>query len=189
MRVTEIEYASGIQSISQHLTLADATPIGSVDTHTVYQQQLADISVYLLADGREILAYIAVDGNLRLKQVENIKKFSGAITSILYFLTNKLGYKIRIDGSEPLTADGLRWLTKLISSDRKLFKITDHTGTIPSIVDLEQEWEDNRIYSKDRGEISITIEHQDSNSISKIFEAATTVVKSAYRILKDPALD
>jgi hypothetical protein len=80
-------------------------------------------------------------------------------------------------------------LTKLISSDRALFKITDHTGNTPSIVDLEQEWEDNRTYSRDQGEISITIEHRGSNSISKIFEVTAEIVKPAYRILKDPALD
>lgn len=188
MRVDEIEYASGIRSVAQHLSVEKATHLGMVDNHNIYEQDLGNSTAYFLVDNDNILAYVALDDQHRLKQLENITKIAGAVTTILYFLTRKKGYKIVIDKTEPLTLDGLNWLVKLIISDRNLFKITDQSGNSPSIDDIKKEWEDVRTGKKQNGEIGIVIENTGID-VTRIFEDAPIgLLKPAYKILHDSSL-
>jgi hypothetical protein len=192
MRIDEITYGSGIQSLARVLNINNSTKIGTCDNIDVYKMDLGNGTCYFLYDPdiESYLSYVAVDqivsnGYLHLRQIENVSGIKGSVSTLMYFLTRNKNFRFVISKEEPLTIDGLRWVISTISSDRKLFNFKDSSGQPPDVDDLKKEWENSRIDPSYSGKITIFIESINGNSFNNIFESNTGLLHRMYRIFKD----
>lgn len=196
MKINEIEYASGIQSLASHLTIDKSNHIGNVDSQQIFQMDLGNGVCYFLYDpnNQTYLSYVASsnqteNGYSPLNQIENISGTPGSVSALLYFLINNKGMKFIISSNEPLTDKGLAWLIKTIQSDRGLFTIKDQSGISIDTKELSAEWEETRTDPSYQGKISVIIESTGKENYSNIFESTAGLLKSPYRIFKDKLLD
>jgi hypothetical protein len=196
MKINEIGYASGIQSLASQLTIDNSTHIGNVDNQQVFQTDLNNGMCYFLynANNQTYLSYVAsnnqvVDGYHPLNQIENTSNIPGSVSTLLYFLINNKGIKFIISAGEPLTDKGLAWLIKAIQSDRGLFTIKNQNGEPVDLKALEAEWEASRTDSSYQGKISVVIESTGKESYNNIFKSNDGLLKTPYRILEDKSLD
>lgn len=195
MRIDEITYGSGIQSLKRSLNIDNSTKIGTCDNLDVYEMDLGNGTCYFLYDSstETYLSYVAIDKNIsngyvHLRQIENISGIKGSVSTLMYFLTRNKNFRFVISKEEPLTIDGLRWVIATISSNRKLFNFKDSSGQSLNVNDLKKEWEDSRIDPGYSGKITIFIESVDGNSFNNIFESETGMLHRMYRIFKDEDL-
>jgi hypothetical protein len=194
MRINEITYGSGIQSLTQYLDTSKSDLVGHVDSHQVYSFNLGNGTCFFLFDDTQqrVLSYVAISkdntsGYIHLRQIENVSGVKGSISTLLYYLINEQKLKFVITKDEPLTHSGLKWIISAIQSSRSLFRIRDQDGNAPP-AKLYDEW----IRSKNEnmeGSTSIYIESTERPVYNKIFEAPSGFMKNSYRILKDNELE
>lgn len=196
MKINEITYGSGIQSLAPYLKIDFETIIGVVDNLEVYKQSLGNGTAFFLVEPNQknILSYVATDNKstdnfLHLKLIENVYGIKGSLSALMYFLTKNQGLKFMITAQEPLTRTGLSWVNSVLLSNRQLFKFTDQTGNIPNINNISDEWEKSRINPEYKGKIEIFIESNILDSIHKIFESEKGLLIPLYRIYKDMDLE
>lgn len=196
MKLDEITYGSDIASLTPHLDIKQSALIGHVDSMEVYEMDIGNGICFFLYDPKDtnFLSYVASDrkrtnGFLHLRQIENVSGIKGSISSLMFFLTRKKGLRFVITSQEPLIYTGLKWVGSVISSNRQLFKITDHAGVLPDIASIEDEWEQSRIDPSVKGTISIFIESSGNKEYNGIFESTSGMLTPVYRIFKDPILE
>ena len=195
MKINEIVYASGIQSISGRLDPALAGHAGYIENYEIRIQVFPDSAAVLLLDAAEkILAYMVIQevstNVMRLRQIENVSNIPGAIVSIIYFLSKKLNFKVIVDKTEPLTSKGLDWVVKIMANNRNMFIITDLDGNPPDIDTIKKEWEDSRADASHVGEYGIIIESTAlPNGNTQMFEdTSATILKTAYQLMHNRLL-
>jgi hypothetical protein len=195
MKINEIEYSSGIQSLMKHLDPKKSKLIGHVDTHEVYEFDLGNGTCFFLYNQNNdtVLSYVAIDneitnGHRHLRQLESAVSKKGYISTLLYFLTRKQNLKFIVSNNEPLTQKGLNWIISSILSNRKLFTMRDQHNNTIDVKRLYDEWENSR-NSEAEGEISIFIESSDNKSYNKIFEESSGLLQNMYRIINDNEME
>lgn len=187
--LTEIDYADDIQSISAALSNL-GQEIGQVNGLDVYFYKDSLAMYYSLRKDDGIIAYVAlsnstIDGRYALHQFENVTKIPGAITTLLMYITRKLGKKLIFLPSEKLTEKGLEWIIKTISAGGRGFTITDQNFNSIDITKLTQEWEAAK--NADYRPTAIFVEHT-SPRFDTIFEQWDGLLQPAIVILGDERL-
>ena len=195
MRINEISYGSGIQSLKKYLDPSKSTLMGYVDGHIVYSFPLGNGTCFFLFDQNQeiLLSYVAIDDNVsngycHLRQLENVTGVKGSISTLMYYLTNEKKLKFVITKDEPLTHDGLKWIISIINSSRALFKIHDQYGNNPEPKKLDDEWMSGKNENTE-GSTSIYIESTMKKAYNEIFESPSGLLMNCYRILKDNDLE
>jgi len=142
--LTEIDYASAIPPLN--IDVSKAKQVGVIDGTKIWFIGDSVVEIYFFMRDNRITAYVAVSTSLqsgyrRLLRLENISAIKGSITALIAWLISKLNYKLQLAMDEPLTTTGLQWITRLIVSGGRGFKITDQTGQLPDVKKLHAEWE------------------------------------------------
>jgi hypothetical protein len=145
--LNEIDYASSIPPLN--IDVSKAKQVGVIDGTNIWFISDSVVEIYFFMRDSKITAYVAVStgvqlGYRQLLRLENISAIKGSITALIAWLISKLNYKLQLARDEPLTTSGLQWITRLIVSGGRGFKITDQTGQLPDVKKLHTEWEYSR---------------------------------------------
>lgn len=112
---------------------------GQIDGHDVITANQGNQTVYfIISDDKKISAFLGFENNY-LKNIKNFTKMPGVVRALLGYLVHIKRKNIEIAPKEPLTLDGLSWLTYLIQHPRGL-KITDQKGDPIDTESLSSEW-------------------------------------------------
>ncbi len=195
MKINEIAYADGILPLNWSLlNLNDAVVIQSIDGKDIQYLSFDNYSVYFITDkNKKIQAYAVIELVINefcpLVRVENIAKIKGLITIIIFAITMS-GIKLVIKNTEELTNDGLKWICKLLSSDRTDFIIKDQNGHIPNIAKLKSEHLTAKLNlraKKDQtGSTAIFITNQNHPTLIKKINENTEIYKEDRLIYPNP---
>lgn len=177
MRLNEIGATSFCPTLNWNKAYLNLTSVYTkIDGHNILHFTDSIHDFYLIASNSgKLLAYIAVKNEgseyLSLERIENISKnprIYGLSTMIIIALVAK-GMKFVIKDTESLTYSGISWLCKTLSINSEL-KITDQNDQVPTIKELQNEWETSKeAKGMPSGPTSIYIEDGGIN-ISRINE-------------------
>lgn len=178
MRLNEIGATSFCPTLNWNKAYLNlSSKVAKIDGHDILHFTDSIHDFYLIAsDSGKLLAYIAVKNEgsnyLSLERIENLTKnpkIYGLSTMIIIALVSQ-GMKFVIKDTESLTCSGLSWLLKTLKTKSEL-KITDQNRNIPTIKDLQKEWEESKeAKGMPNGPTSIFIENGGIN-ISRINES------------------
>ena len=140
-KLEEIGFASALDgsTFSTDSLLKIGKVIGQVENNDVMMASAGSEVVYFLVVNNEITSFIGLNKGY-LKNIKNFTKTSGVVRALLGYLIHIEGKKIKISADEPLTADGIKWITYLIKSPRGL-QIIDTFGKPVDPIALKKEWE------------------------------------------------
>jgi hypothetical protein len=139
--------------------------VGTIDGRDVWGSRCwgEHLDVYAFRDDESLEAFIVIDTSVTphaLVRISSNIKGKGLVTTLLGFVTKKLGNHLIIAKSEMMSADGQEWLKKLILNPHG-FEIHDGHGNkiLPSQIDDELKKAKS---SKQPGDLEIFIENQRS---------------------------
>ena len=121
--------------ISPRLTMQQ---VGQIDGNNVYHIAQGGQEVFMLDVDGKITAFVGFDQG-KLKNVKNFTQTAGVVRALIGYLVHKIGRTLIISSDEPLTADGLKWISHLVFKPQGL-KITDQHGSTLDTVNLKNEW-------------------------------------------------
>jgi GNAT superfamily N-acetyltransferase len=152
----EIDYSSNLDdsSFPRDKLFKMAKVDGKIEGIDVMTVSAGNQHVYFLTDNGEITAFIGFE-NGYLKNIKNFSKTPGTVRALLGYLVHIKGQELHISPDEPLTPDGLKWITHLIKSPRGLTIVNQKNNPI-DVNELKQEWARARS-SGVSGPTSITI--------------------------------
>lgn len=200
IKLDEILFASSIADSSNIIRLLmpeNSTKLGVVDHHTVYKLDAADCTIYYLYNetNSEPIAYLITEkftdnGYHPFRQMEKLKDITGAAAALLQFLQHK-NIRLVIRSNEPLTFQGITWISNMIKNPRGL-NIHDGDGHPINLRNLWNEWSKSHEDYKYKGNISIYVESTQQNSEpSYCFEdqsAHQGLLKNPLRFIGDVEL-
>jgi hypothetical protein len=152
MRWNDLLVEFGAATVAPHINLSAEQikylpQIGMVDSTPVYGATFYGHNIVAFVNNDIIQSAVIFDQNNNLRGVQNSSNTKGAVTTLMLYVLNHFTEKLTITKTEPLTPDGLKWVCGILSSNRKLFSIVDHTGKIPDQKELkaawDQSWEQN----------------------------------------------
>ncbi|CAB4130287.1 hypothetical protein UFOVP116_363 [uncultured Caudovirales phage] len=154
--LSEIDYADSLDSSSfdPNKLMQAGKVVGNIEGNDVYELTNGDQTVYILAVDGKASAFVGFEGKT-LKNIKNFTQAPGAMRALIGYLVHKKNIPLNISSDEPLTADGLKWIIRLINDPRGLI-IKDQNGKDIDPVQLKQEWQSAK-KTGSSGTISITI--------------------------------
>lgn len=171
--INEIVYSSSISDsnhILNNLKPTIDTNVGIVDHHPVYIKDGGNCIVfYITNQNNEIQGYILVEKNKLnnyyvFRQAEKVSSTHGIMMALIQFLTTN-NVKLVIRNDEPMTINGLKWISGIINNPRGL-NVHDGNNNPVNLKTLHDEWSDSLDNPGKIGKISIYIESF-SNDITK----------------------
>jgi hypothetical protein len=137
----EIDYAYELDSgtIDPDKLLKSGKTVGNIEGNDVVMLSKGNQTVYMLKVDNTATAFIGFEGE-NLKNIKNFTQTPGVIRALIGFLVHKKNMKIKISPNEPLTNEGLKWISRLINDPRGL-KIKDQAGNDIDITQLNHEWQ------------------------------------------------
>lgn len=147
--LAEIDFANVLTqlSTSHGEILSHAKADGNINQKPVFLYTEGNSQLYFFTDKHDLEAMILLSGD-KLKAIKNFTGQRGFVFALLNYIVVKKGIKLTIDSSDPLTAEGLSWITNLISRPSRL-TVTDLNGNKVDPVKLKKEW----INARDRDDI------------------------------------
>lgn len=142
--INEIDYADKLDSssISIDNLIKAGKVIGNIEGNDVVMLSKGNQTIYILKVADKATAFVGFDGK-NLKNIKNFTQTPGVIRALLGYLVHKKNMKIVISPNEPLTAEGLKWVIRLINDPRGLDIKNSDGGEIDPI-QLKQEWKNAR---------------------------------------------
>lgn len=140
--IVEISYASGIPNVRWTADILNAAnKVGRVDSKTIYAHRDISHIFIFIKENDTVPAYIVIsaekdNGHYTLNRTNNIGQ-KGLVSLLLAFTIAEAG-PLRINNTEPLTSDGLRWIKNIAASPG--FSLTNTQGNPISTNTLDQEW-------------------------------------------------
>jgi hypothetical protein len=187
MRISEIDYASGIPDLAVSQSIIDqATVLGSVDQQTVYGIDDGQYFIAFLKNQNQVSAYVAISSQAHygyhdLSRIANISAQAGSITALLVFLHAKWQVLYRIPATEPLTSQGLQWIFNRIKNPRGFELKTSQGGKI-NVDDLQKEWDQARTWGQ-AGNTDILITKITYNN--QVLETHAGFLQPSWRYIGD----
>jgi hypothetical protein len=137
----EIDHADALDSsaTSPNDLMQSGKVIGDIEGNDIVMISKGNQTVYILKVDDQATAFIGFEGK-NLKNIKNFTETPGVIRALIGYLVHKKNMKIVVSPNEPLTLDGLKWITKLIMDPRGLV-IKDHAGQDIDPIQLKQEWQ------------------------------------------------
>jgi hypothetical protein len=137
----EIDHADALDSgaTSPNDLMQSGKVIGDIEGNDIVMISKGNQTVYILKVDDRATAFIGFEGK-NLKNIKNFTETPGVIRALIGYLVHKKNMKIVVSPNEPLTLDGLKWVTKLITDPRGLV-IKDHAGQDIDPIQLKQEWQ------------------------------------------------
>lgn len=137
----EIDYASELDSgsIDPNKLIKSGKVVGNIEGNDVVMLSKGNQTIYMLKVDDNATAFVGFEGE-NLKNIKNFTQTPGVIRALIGFLVHKKKMKIKISPTEPLTNEGLRWISRLLNDPRGL-KIKDHSGNDIDFAQLNQEWQ------------------------------------------------
>jgi hypothetical protein len=137
----EIDHADALDSstTSPNDLMQSGKVIGDIEGNDIVMISKGNQTVYILKVDDRATAFIGFEGK-NLKNIKNFTETPGVIRALIGYLVHKKNMKIVVSPNEPLTLDGLKWITKLITDPRGLV-IKDHAGQDIDPIQLKQEWQ------------------------------------------------
>ena len=142
--INEIDYADKLDSSSISIDnfIKAGNIIGNIEGNDVVMLSKGNQTIYILKVDDKATAFVGFDGK-NLKNIKNFTQTPGVIRALLGYLFHKKNMKIVISPNEPLTAEGLKWIIRLINDPRGL-DIKNIDGGEIDPIQLKQEWKNAR---------------------------------------------
>lgn len=143
--ISEIDYSDALGELNM-----DAKEIikksrieSKFQGHNIMRLDVDHTTLYYFAENDSIMALLLLSGN-ELRAVKNYTNQSGFVFALLNYVVAFKGMNLKIGANEPLTSEGLRWVTQLINRPSRL-TITDGNGKRVDPEQLKKEWETSKI--------------------------------------------
>ena len=124
-------------------------------------------NLYFFATDTNILALVLLDGTY-LKAIKNFTDEKGMVYSLLNYIVNLEGLRINVSPTEPLTAEGFKWLLRLAKNTHGL-RLTTSDGHAVDTESLKREWNNAKL-TKEPGKIGLMISEKSESWKKRLIE-------------------
>ena len=124
-------------------------------------------NLYFFATDTNILALVLLDGTY-LKAIKNFTDEKGMVYSLLNYIVNLEGLRINVSPTEPLTAEGFKWLLRLAKNTHGL-RLTTSDGHAVDTESLKREWNNAKL-TKEPGKTGLMISEKSESWKKRLIE-------------------
>lgn len=179
--IAEVGYADalGDLNIPHNELVASAQPDGTISQRSVMKFTQGDDCLYFFESDGEIDALVLLAGN-NLKAIKNYTNEKGLVFALLNHIVSMKGTEVRVDATEPLTAEGFKWLAALIKNKAGL-RVRDPAGQEVDISALEAEWKKSKAgHGEESGPTGLVITEASASWKKKLIENEQRIMPFAY---------
>jgi len=179
--IAEVGYADalGDLNIPHNELVASAQPDGTISQRSVMKFTQGDDCLYFFESDGEIDALVLLAGN-NLKAIKNYTNEKGLVFALLNHIVSMKGTEVRVDATEPLTAEGFKWVAALIKNKAGL-RVRDSAGQEVDISALEAEWKKSKAgHGEESGPTGLVITEASASWKKKLIENEQRIMPFAY---------
>ena len=179
--IAEVGYADALGQLNADPAeiVNSATVDGTIGQRDVLKYEQGNTCLYFFETNGDIVALVLLDGD-SLRAIQNTSGEKGLVFGLLNYVVNMKNTPVYIRSDEPLTAEGFKWVAKLIQN-RAGLRVRDQHGNDVDVATLKAEWQKSKSTGgEESGPTELVISEASASWKKKITENEQRLMPFSY---------